>query len=314
MSDRFEVLSFDGTPLAVWVAGSGPPLVMVHGAISDHSNDAPFADVLERAVTTYATDRRGRGESGDALDYAIERELQDMAVVDAVASQSGELVAVWEHSYGADAAMGAATLSKNIAKLILYEPRFGDDLPTGVCRSVRGRPGRRRSRCRCPRLLSAGRGSERGGDGIHPLVVYLAGTSLPRPVPRELAAESSWIYHSDQFQEITAETLVLAGSESPRASQSEPRRRFRQLKCRDSGARQTLRHCPSHQSGNSFGDRPVIHHQLCIGDADQATTSQSGDHESDREHREVNRSASAPWRRRVVDQAKAPSASSEASS
>jgi pimeloyl-ACP methyl ester carboxylesterase len=33
---RFDVQSADGTSVAVWVDGSGPPLVLVHGALSDH--------------------------------------------------------------------------------------------------------------------------------------------------------------------------------------------------------------------------------------------------------------------------------------
>lgn len=40
---------------------------------------------LEERFTVYAVDRRGRGASGDAADYAIEREYEDVAtVVDAI--------------------------------------------------------------------------------------------------------------------------------------------------------------------------------------------------------------------------------------
>lgn len=39
--------------------------------------------------------------------------------------------------------------------------------------------------------------------------------ALVPTVPRELTAESSWVYEPDQFHQIGAETLVLAGSESP---------------------------------------------------------------------------------------------------
>jgi hypothetical protein len=41
-TERFDVRSADGTPIAVWVDGQGPALVMVHGAMSDHTADAPF--------------------------------------------------------------------------------------------------------------------------------------------------------------------------------------------------------------------------------------------------------------------------------
>lgn len=45
-------------------------------------------------------DRRGRGSSGDAPDYAVEREYEDIAaVVDAVAESSGTSVDVLGHSF-----------------------------------------------------------------------------------------------------------------------------------------------------------------------------------------------------------------------
>jgi hypothetical protein len=40
------VRSADGTPLAVWVDGHGPPLVLVHGALQDHSASATFVAEL----------------------------------------------------------------------------------------------------------------------------------------------------------------------------------------------------------------------------------------------------------------------------
>jgi pimeloyl-ACP methyl ester carboxylesterase len=36
---------------------------------------------LEKYFTVYAVDRRGRGESGDGSNYAIEREFDDVAAV-----------------------------------------------------------------------------------------------------------------------------------------------------------------------------------------------------------------------------------------
>jgi pimeloyl-ACP methyl ester carboxylesterase len=37
---RFDVRSADGTSIAVWVEGSGPPLVLVHGSLTDHTTFA----------------------------------------------------------------------------------------------------------------------------------------------------------------------------------------------------------------------------------------------------------------------------------
>jgi pimeloyl-ACP methyl ester carboxylesterase len=45
----------------------------------------------------FAVDRRGRGRSGDATDYALEREYEDVV---AVVEAAGEGVSVLGHSYG----------------------------------------------------------------------------------------------------------------------------------------------------------------------------------------------------------------------
>ena len=42
--NRFDVRSRDGTRIAVWVEGRGPPLVMVHGSIADHTTFEPFVE------------------------------------------------------------------------------------------------------------------------------------------------------------------------------------------------------------------------------------------------------------------------------
>ena len=43
---RFEARSADGTSLAVWVEGQGPPLVLVHGSMCDHTAFDPLVAEL----------------------------------------------------------------------------------------------------------------------------------------------------------------------------------------------------------------------------------------------------------------------------
>lgn len=43
---RFDVRATDGTPIAVWVEGQGPPLVLVHGSIQDHTVSASLVAEL----------------------------------------------------------------------------------------------------------------------------------------------------------------------------------------------------------------------------------------------------------------------------
>jgi pimeloyl-ACP methyl ester carboxylesterase len=73
-ADPTKVVSEDGTPVAVWRGGEGPPLVLIHGAAADHHRWAPVLPALEQHFAVFAIDRRGRGRSGDAAAYALERE------------------------------------------------------------------------------------------------------------------------------------------------------------------------------------------------------------------------------------------------
>ena len=119
------VKSKDGTLIAFQRSGAGSPLVLVHGSTADHTRWAPVLPALEAKFTVYAVDRRGRGGSGDTEPYAIEREFEDIAaVVDSIPGP----VDLLGHSYGGICALEAALRTKNLRRLILYEP----PIPTGV--------------------------------------------------------------------------------------------------------------------------------------------------------------------------------------
>jgi pimeloyl-ACP methyl ester carboxylesterase len=99
------VRSMDGTQLAVWRSGSGPPLVAVHGTTADHTRWASVAARLGERFTLHAMDRRGRGRSGDVAPYSIQREAEDVA---AVVRSAGERVVLLGHSYGGLCCLEAA--------------------------------------------------------------------------------------------------------------------------------------------------------------------------------------------------------------
>jgi pimeloyl-ACP methyl ester carboxylesterase len=117
-----RVASRDGTQIVYWRSGEGPPLVVVHGTPADHTRWRPLLPYMEPYASVHAMDRRGRGASGDGPDYDLVREYEDVAaVVDAVARASGAPVDLYGHSHGGIVAFGAATLTANIRKLVLYE-------------------------------------------------------------------------------------------------------------------------------------------------------------------------------------------------
>jgi pimeloyl-ACP methyl ester carboxylesterase len=80
--------------------------MLVSAAFNDRSgNLAPLAKALAPHSSVFNYDRRGRGESGDTLPYAVEREIEDLG---ALISEAGGSAAVFGHSSGATLALQAA--------------------------------------------------------------------------------------------------------------------------------------------------------------------------------------------------------------
>jgi pimeloyl-ACP methyl ester carboxylesterase len=117
------VTSADGTPIAAWRSGAGPPLVLLHGTAADHARWRPVLPAFEQRFTVLAIDRRGRGGSGDAREWAIEREFEDVA---AVVAHAGEEACLLGHSFGAICALRGAPHAPALRGLVLYEPPIGD--------------------------------------------------------------------------------------------------------------------------------------------------------------------------------------------
>lgn len=118
--ERFTVPSKDGVEISVQKAGSGPALLLIHGALLNGSLSwgAVLPKLAER-FTVYAMDRRGRTPSGDAKEYSIANEAEDIAAV--VAAIGGPVI-ILAHSYGALATLEALDQLKTVSRLILYEP------------------------------------------------------------------------------------------------------------------------------------------------------------------------------------------------
>jgi pimeloyl-ACP methyl ester carboxylesterase len=213
--------SRDGTEIAYWTSGAGPPLVLVHGAPADHTRWRPLLPYLEPHVTVHAIDRRGRGGSGDAPDYELAREFEDVvAVVEAVAEESGRSVDVYGHSYGGLCAFGGAASSTSVRKLVLYE-----GWPLVNADAYAGPPGFYE---RVEALLAEG---NRGGV-VEAVLRELAGMSddelramqaepswkarvdVAHTLGRELRAIAAAPFDRAQAEKITAPTLLVTGAES----------------------------------------------------------------------------------------------------
>jgi pimeloyl-ACP methyl ester carboxylesterase len=119
-----HVTSNDGTSIAVEVAGSGPALVLVSGGSVDRASNAGLAAVLQAGFTTYNYDRRGRGDSGDTAPYAVEREIED---IEAVIALAGGRAHLYGSSSGAGLALEAAAAGAPVDRLVLWEPPYNLD-------------------------------------------------------------------------------------------------------------------------------------------------------------------------------------------
>jgi pimeloyl-ACP methyl ester carboxylesterase len=119
-TERFTVRSKDGTGISVQKLGSGPALLLVHGALLNGTLSwGGVMPKLAEHFTLFVMDRRGRAPSGDGEAYSIVNESDDIAqVVDAI----GGPVVVLAHSYGALASLDALDRLRHVSRLILYEP------------------------------------------------------------------------------------------------------------------------------------------------------------------------------------------------
>jgi pimeloyl-ACP methyl ester carboxylesterase len=111
--------SADGTPVEYLSAGSGPPVIVIPGALALASDLTAFATLLARRHTVHVVQRRGRGGSGPQGErYGIARECED---VEAVRARTGARL-IFGHSFGGLVALRAACGSTEFDAVAVYEP------------------------------------------------------------------------------------------------------------------------------------------------------------------------------------------------
>jgi pimeloyl-ACP methyl ester carboxylesterase len=127
---RHVVPGADGVDIGLLTAGSGPPLLLVHGGAGQIEGWQPVWDHLSRHWRVTAMDRRGRGSSGDGQGYSIDAEYGDVAAVaGALSAEAGGPIDVFAHSYGATCTLGATNHSAPFRRIALYEPPGGNTAP-----------------------------------------------------------------------------------------------------------------------------------------------------------------------------------------
>jgi len=145
---RHSVAGATGVTIGLLTAGSGPALLLVHGGMGRLEGWAPIWPQLAERRRVTAMDRRGRGTSGDAAQYALSEEFDDVvAVATRLAESQGRPVDVFGHSYGATCVLGAACRAAPFRRIALYEPPGPQTVPGPWVERVstliaEGKPGR----------------------------------------------------------------------------------------------------------------------------------------------------------------------------
>ena len=123
-----HVTSKDGTSIAYEVMGTGPALILVGGGLDDGSENAPLALELAENLAVYNYARRGRGDSGDTLPYALGREIED---IEALLAEAGGAAHLYGVSSGGALVLEAAAAGIAVDKLAVYEVPYNlaDDWP-----------------------------------------------------------------------------------------------------------------------------------------------------------------------------------------
>lgn len=207
--------SADGTRLAYDRTGDGPAVVLIGGSLANRYSTRPLSKLLADEFTVYDYDRRARGESGDTLPYAQDREYEDLQAIIEVAG--GEAMA-YAHSSGAQLALEAATRGIRMSRLAIYEPPYehadepkSQELPNEV-RALAARGEFEQALVVYMEILGNGPGQVEAMKALPswPRLVEISNT-----LPYDLEFVKYGLIPYDRFAAIGIPVLVLAGGRSP---------------------------------------------------------------------------------------------------
>ena len=216
------VTSRDGTAIAFEHLGSGPPLILVDGALCSRAfGPMPkLAPLLAERFRVYLYDRRGRGGSSDIKPYAKEREVEDL---DALIGEAGGSAHVLGLSSGAGLALEAAASGLAIEKLAVYEP------PYMISPADSARHAKAAHEAQLTRLLAAGRRGDavkyfmRDMVGVPAVFVFMMRfmpgvwsklEAAASTLPYDAAIMGDFSLPAQRLARVRTPTLVIGGEKS----------------------------------------------------------------------------------------------------
>ncbi|MFJ9151326.1 alpha/beta fold hydrolase [Streptomyces sp. NPDC102270] len=194
-----KTLSRDGTPIAYERTGHGPAVVLVSGAMSTGGTVAPLAVPLSERFDVLVYDRRGRGQSGDTLPYAVAREVEDLAALIEAAGGEACLCGI---SSGGALVLEAAASGLPVRRVAVYETPFADFLAGGA-----------ESNAEYTRSLDAALAEGRRGDAVE---LFLRLTGMGEEMIQGARQSPMWPGMETVAPTLAYDNAVMAGGLVPR--------------------------------------------------------------------------------------------------
>jgi pimeloyl-ACP methyl ester carboxylesterase len=212
------VRSADATEIAYQLTGGGEPVLLIGGAFSNRFTSQPLAAGLAAHYTVVSYDRRGRGASGDADAYAVEREIEDLAALIAGVGGSASL---FGHSSGGCLALEGAAQGLPVNRVAVYEAPYIPD-------EIQRRPGADLSQ-RLRALVDQGRRGDAVAlfqteaigmpaemvEGFRATPMWAELTALAHTLPYDVDVTGPGnVLPAQRLATITVPVLVMVGSAS----------------------------------------------------------------------------------------------------
>ncbi|WP_173923013.1 alpha/beta fold hydrolase [Agromyces sp. Marseille-P2726] len=126
------VTSADGTRIAFDREGSGPPVILIGGAMQFRAFDPATVEMAHllagHGFTVVNYDRRGRGESPADAPITLAQTIDDLrALTDDLTEGADDAVALFGNSSGGSIALAAAAAGLPVSKLVFFEIPLDDE-------------------------------------------------------------------------------------------------------------------------------------------------------------------------------------------
>ncbi len=193
-ADVERVTSADGTVIAYERSGDQSvgrtPIIVVGGALCDRGRMRRIGEELAKHAPVVNYDRRGRGDSGAAGPFLVEREVEDLS---ALADAAGGPVSLYGHSSGAALALQAVRHGLAVERLVLHDPSYA---PAG------DRQTRRSYHQQLTALVAEGR----SGDAV---ALFMSLTGVPLETIEAMRGDPSWTAIEPLGQSLPHDSAAL---------------------------------------------------------------------------------------------------------